>query len=275
MIKLMPISALILTTTLISGCINVFKTVDLRPNSENLISNKEKAQQLLDEMGVAHGISYWDNMKTYTVTFGDEFHGFFGKQAHPFKEQNMTFSLNYIPKTFNGSMEIVSGKEKGKLLGIQEWKTYRKEDDCRMVEKKDKDMKFWIPTYQYFIELPSRIQEATSIDYLGEKMVNGVKTEGVIASWNTIEPQKDFDQYLIWIDAESKRIVKVEYTVRDYYRFISGAASYNNYKDYDGLTLPSEMPVESNLVKKGLLHTMSIQHFTADLIPVDSLLPLK
>lgn len=273
----MRITGIVLGLTaiaLITGCVNIFKVVDLRPDDKNPSSNQEKAKTLLEEMGEAHGINYWDSIQTYNVIFKDEFYGFIGKQAHPFKEQEMTFSLSYIPKTFNGQMEIASGKEKGKIWGIQDWVTYHENDEGVMTQKKNKDMTFWIPTYQYFIELPSRIQEATSIDYIGEKVINGTKTEGVIASWGTTEPQKDIDQYVLWIDAETKRLVKVEYTVRDMYRFITGAASYQEYKDYDGILLPSKMPVESNLMKDKLLHTMSIMEFTADAVSVETLKPL-
>ena len=273
--KVTRIGLLLVGILAISSCVNVFKLVDLRVHDENVSSNPEKAQQLLSEMGIAHGIANWDSIQTYNVSFEDEFYGFIGKQAHPFKEQEMKFSLNFIPKTFNGQLEIVSGKEKGTLWGIQSWETYRKDTDGNMSEKKNKDMKFWIPTYQYFIEFPSRIQEASSIDYVGEKIIDGIKTEGIIASWNTIEPQKDIDQYVIWLDSESKRIVKVEYTVRDAYRFVSGAAYFQDYKEYNGLLLPSKLPVESNLLKDGLLHTMSITDFKADLVSVDSLMPLK
>lgn len=124
----------------------------------------------------------WDSIETYNAIFEDEFYGFFGKQAHPFKEQKMTFSLNYIPKTTNGQLEIISGKEKGKIWGMQSWKTYSKDENGEVLVKKNKDMKFWILTYQYFIELPNRIQEASSVDYMGSKTINGIECEGVIAS---------------------------------------------------------------------------------------------
>ena len=253
----------------------MFKMADLRLDEENALSNQEKAQQLLEEMGVAHGITNWDSIQTYNVVFKDEFYGFIGKQAHPHKEQEITFSLNFVPKTFNGQMEVISGKKKGELWGIQSWETYHKDDEGVFTSKKNKDMKFWLPTYQYFIEFPSRIQEATSVDYIGEKIIDGVKTEGVIASWNTTEPQKDIDQYIIWIDAETKRIVKIEYTVREMFKFISGATYFKDYKEFEGILLPTSLPVESNMVKKGLLHTMSIIEFKTDFVSVDSLIPLK
>ncbi len=259
----------------VTGCINFYKLKDLRQEDSSQLSNVDKAKQLLDEMGEAHGIKYWDDIQTYNVKFGDDFYGLVGKFGHPFKENEILLSLNFIPKLATGQMEIISGKQKGLVHGIQDWETYYKTDDGEMLAKENDDTKFWIPTYQYFIELPNRIREATAIDYVGEQLIDGRKTEGFIASWNTLEPQKDIDQYIIWVDAETKRIAKVEYTIRDFFRFISGAAYYTEYKDYNGLLLPSVMPVESNLVKNGLLHTMKINSFTPNLVSVDSLNPLK
>jgi len=43
----------------------------------------------------------------------EEFYGFLGKQAHPFKEQKIAFSLDYNPHNYDGRMEITSGVEKG------------------------------------------------------------------------------------------------------------------------------------------------------------------
>ena len=272
--KILRISFFLLSLSAIVGCVNFFKLSDLRTEGYSYPNNTDKARQLLADMGQAHRIDLWDNLETYRVTFGDEFYGFMGKQAHPFKEQNMEFELTYIPKTFTGQMVTLNGKEKDKIRGIQSWQTYEKDADGNITVKKDKDYTFWIPTYQYFIELPNRIQEATTVDYLGRKVINGIESEGVIASWNTVSPQKEIDQYIIWIDAASKRIVKVDYTVRDAYKFVTGGAYYKDYKEYNGLLLPTNMPVESNLLKEGFLHRMSIKDFTPNPVEAASLMPL-
>ena len=69
------------------------------------------------------------------------------------------FKLSYSPKTFNGRMEYLTGKEQGRISGLTDWKTYRVIDNETVYEK-DKRTQFWLPTYQYFIEFPLRILEA-------------------------------------------------------------------------------------------------------------------
>lgn len=265
----------LLSTTLIVGLFFSCKITDLRPDGYEYANNIEHAKQLLEEMGKAHQIENWNNMETYNVIFEAEFYGFLGKISHPFKEQKIELSLNFIPKTNDGQLKILSGKEKNETWGIQSEQTYYLDEKGEPIVKKNKDMKFYIPTYQYFIEFPSRIQEATSIDYLGTKMIDGVKSEGIIASWNTVAPQKDLDQYTIWIDAESKRIIKIGYTVRDKFRFVSAEAYFQDYKDYGGIILPSTMPVKSNLLKEGYLNKMRIKNFTPNKVSSSTLSPLN
>lgn len=271
--KLSKILLFLLCLILLSGCVNIFKLSDLRKGND-ISDNEAKVKQLMAEMGKAHGISHWSDFETYQVIFEDEFYGFIGKQGNPFKEQKIELSLNYIPKTFNGQLEILSGKEKGDIWGMQEWETYTKNSAGEAVFKKDKNIEFWVPTYQYFIELPNRIQEANQLAYAGQKVINGINCEGVLASWKSTAPQKDIDQYIIWINADNKQIIKVEYTVRDMYKFITGAAYYEDYKNYEGVLLPSKMPVESNLVK-GLLHTMQIKDLKINQLDKESLLPKR
>lgn len=268
------IVVLLLLLLLIIGGVNFFKLSDLSPDGYSYPNDPVKAQQLLSAMGEAHNISAWDSIGTYHVDFTEEFYGFLGKQAHAFKEQKMNFSLDYNPHNYDGRMEIASGADKGKIWGIQSWQTYYIDEQGNAIAKDDKEMTFWIPTYQYFIELPKRIQEASVVDYVGTQQINGTQTEGIIASWKTVEPQKEIDQYVVWIDAITKQIVKVEYTVRDTYPFVSGAAHYTEYKDYDGIILPSVMPVESNLKNEGFLHQMSINSFTPNRMSADKLSPL-
>ncbi len=252
----------------LTGC----KLADLRTDSVKNNLMELKGRTLLQKMGVAHGIAQWKNIETYSVKFSEEFYGRIGKSGNPFPEQKTTFLLQYITNSFDGQMKFLSGKKKDEIWGLQSWEAYTIIDNL-LKFKKNKDISFWLPTYQYFIEFPLRIQQATAVSYAGEKEVNGVSCVGILASWGSIEPQKETDQYLIWIDKESHRIVKLEYTIREYFGFLKGAAFFKDYKSYDGLYLPSSFPVESNLVKDGILHQMQILDFIANPIKKEILRP--
>ena len=241
--------------------VTVSRVSDLRINPSSTVNNPAKARRLLQEMGEAHGISRWDSLSTYRVVFGEEFYGTIGKMGSPFKESKVTLSMNYVANSSTGQLSILTGEGKNETWHIENGSTYTLNEAGVSIAEDNTDMKFWIPTYQYFVEFAKRIQEATAVEYVGLSKINGHEAEGVLASWNTVTPQRDIDQYIIWIDTSTKRIVKIDYTIREMFPFLTGGAYFENYKDFNGILLPTEFPVESNLVSDGLLHKMSILDF--------------
>jgi len=258
------------------GVLYLFGTADLRNDSVKKDPQVAKAKVLMQEMAESHMIENWDSISTYTVRYQEEMYGFLGKFSNPFPEEKSLFDLSYIPNTYDGRLTFVNGKNEGKSWGIQSWKTYSATKNSEPVFADDANITFWVPTYQYFIEFPKRILNANAFGYVGEQTINNVMCEGVIASWNTIEPQRDIDQYLIWLNKATKRIVKLEYTVRDQYNFVVGAAYFNDYKDFDGILLPTKLPVGSNLLAEGeLLHQMDIINFTKNTLTQKELRPIQ
>lgn len=251
-----------------------FGTTDLRTRAARTNPNPEKARELLQDMAKAHQIHNWDSVSTYTVQFQENMYGVIGKSSNPFPEATSQFELSYIPNTYDGRLEFTDGPSKGMIWGLQSWQSYTVGEDDAPVFEEDANIIFWLPTYQYFIEFPRRIQNASVLACAGDSVINGIACHGVLASWNTLEPQRLTDQYLIWIDKASKRIVKLEYTVRDQLNFITGAASFNDYQDFEGILLPTKFPVESNLLGEGeLLHEMEILGFQRNVLTQDFLRP--
>ncbi len=89
-----------------------FGTTDLRTTIAKNAPQVDKAKQLLEQMAIAHQIHYWDSLSTYQITFEDEFYGLIGKMGNPFPESRTKFSLQYIPNTYDGSLEILDGPKK-------------------------------------------------------------------------------------------------------------------------------------------------------------------
>ncbi len=252
----------------------LFGTVDIRTETAKNNPSEAKGKYLLEEMAKAHQVSNWDELDTYTVQFRENMYGFIGKTSNPFPEPSTLLNLSYIPGSYDGRATFMDGPNKGDEWGIQSWKTYQSNAGSEPVFKKHKNTLFWIPTYQYFVEFPKRILKADAVSYAGKKTIDGIECTGVLASWNSIAPQRKIDQYLLWLDSESKQIVKLEYTVRDMYNFVAGAARLKNYKDFDGILLPTLFEVESNLLSEGeLLHSMEILGFEKNVPSISELRP--
>ena len=133
--------------------------------------------------------------------------------------------------------------------------------------KESKEIKFWLPTTEYFIELPLRMQEATVVGYTGEMTHGGRRYDLVFVSWGSAEPQKTVDQYLLWIDHETSLLAFVQFTVRDQGKFFKGGMEYGNYHDLDGVKVPFSLATKDNLGGDGGPHAFTIHevHFKPDI----------
>lgn len=227
-------------------------------------SDQQKGRDLLLKAQQKVNIQQLNTYSSYKVKFKDCFYGFSGFFANPYKDKCTEFELSLIPKTFNGLMTFTSGKQKGHTAGLKDWKTYRIINNDT-IYKKDKRTQFWLPTYQYFIELPLRILEADKISYAGTKKYNNQEYNLVMATWKTFQPQKHLDQYLIWISKTTHRIEIVQYTIRDMSKLIKGTTFYTNFKSFNGIILPTKMQVSALSRQKNskwnpqkLMHTMEI-----------------
>ena len=259
---------LTLVLTFIWGCSDIRTTVVKKE------VNRYKGVQLLRKMGEAHHIKAWTSIATYSVYFQEHFYGKIGQMANPYPDEITKMELNYIPGTFDGRMTFLTGQWQSLVWGVTEGNTYEKSailDTVAFI--KNKDAAFWVPTYQYFIEFPARIQEATAVGYAGEKEVNQQICEGIMVSWGSLQPQRKVDQYLIWVNQTSHQIVKIEYTIRELNSLLKGAVYFKDYITINGLLLPTRMPVESNVVRNGMLHEMRLDSIQFNTVTREELRP--
>ncbi|MCI4669820.1 MAG: hypothetical protein MRZ79_16920 [Bacteroidia bacterium] len=237
------------------------KMADLS-NEETKSNTNAQAKAILEAAAKAHGVEKWNSVSTYEVSFKDEFYGAMGNFASPYKGGSVSLRLQYIPKQADAKLTFTEGKSKGEVWGLSQGITYKGDMSSG---KEAKDATFWLPTYQYFIEFPARILEAEIFRLAGKEEINGRPKDMVFVSWKKVEAQKDFDQYIVWVDQESKLISKVAYTIREANNWVTGHAMFEDLKDYGGIIFPTKMPVGSNLLKEGkLLHTMSIEDVKFD-----------
>ena len=228
---------------------------------------------MLQKMYEAHALHQWDSIETYSVHLTDEFYGLIGKFGNPFPNNKADFEFQAIPGTFSSKVTFRDKKWKGKVWGIQSWRTFssNKTGGIELHANNDKTIEFWLPTYQYFIEIPLRVFEANVISYAGERKMNGRTFDLVFATWKTGNPQKDIDQYILWIDQANHRLAQMQYTVRDEYKWIHATLKYTKYETKDGILIPSEMKV--NLFgpeKKKVFHKVSIKNIKFNQITQDS-----
>jgi len=253
-------------TLLLLGVVSVFqscKLADIRTTEVKESFDSKKGLDILNQMSKAHSLEKWDSISLYSLHLKDEFYGLMGKFGNPFPNNVGEFDLSLIPNTFTSQATFTDEKWEGNIWGIQSWKTYSnlKSDSLKFHTENDKNIEFWLPTYQYFIEIANRIFEADKISYAGEKSYKGKVYDLVFASWKSDIPQKNIDQYLLWIEKETKILGLIQYTVRDQYKWLNATLVYDSYNSLHGVLIPEKMSVSlSSPSKKKIMHQITISN---------------
>ncbi len=249
---------------------------DIRPDTAAIHWNESRGRELLEKAARIHGESYWKTLETYEISLEDRYFGFWGKLASPFPKNSTLMRLQYIPQTFTGRAIFGEGKWEGKIWGLQSWKTYTLSPRGRFRIENSASIAFHLSAYQYFIEFPFRIKEADIVAYIGEKMDNQIKYQRVFATWETAKAKKSHDQYIIWINAQTGRIEKLEYTIRDLHKSLRATARFRDFRRIGGgWLIPEKVSIQSPLQTRDWLHEWQLQDFIPNPIAPEELGPIK
>ncbi len=259
----------------LSSCLSDIRTQRLKQQTSTK-TEQQKGQKLLAEAMEAHGgLEHWKAQKTVETILTDKWFGLFGKMLKPWKSNPQKLKHQILLDTDISRVEFLDGKLAGDIWGIQYWHTYTQKKGQQPIFKKDKNIYFVLPTVAYFFELPFRLREADIITYAGKTTLKGQNYELVYATWQEEKPNKQMDQYLVYINTDTKLIDWVEYTVRDKANFITGSVHYTDYRAVNDIQVSFTQNIYSGKPKKQKkLHQFRYESvvFGAD-IPEKTLIP--
>ncbi len=276
--------AFLLLLIVVSSC----SVVDLRTPylkeqlSDNPDKVKLKGEAVLESAWKNQGMDKLENFKTIEFTGLESWRSMMGKMANPWRVNNVNLTFRYAINTFDGRVEITSGKDTGEFFGLQSWQYYEGDEDSSpdFKVKYDKKRAFAVPTYHYFTELPNRLMQAPIKRYAGTDEVLGKTYDLVIVTWGQdSEPTKEHDQYLVYINKETNLIEIVSYSAHEGYlpgkHSLFGSIRYSNFQDVDGILIPMKHEsIFGNIKKeKKPIHTIQVNSFEFDTVDQDILYP--
>jgi len=181
--------------------------------------------------------------------------------------------LTFAHGTDSSRLDFLSGPRQSQSWGIQQWQTYTVASGQRKFAP-NKDIKFWLPTLEYFLEMPFRVGEAEIVAHAGERTLGNQIYDLIFLTWGSPTPHRHMDQYVLWIRRSDGILEFAEYTVRDVAPFIVGCIHYEDLRDVDGILVPFRLTLGDCPGKPGLLHrqTLSSAQFRPDL-PIRDLVP--
>lgn len=273
----------IFTAFLFQSCLSDIRTDYVKENGEKK-ENKAIGKNLLKDAWKAHGLDKVKAFETYQVIGKDEWRGFLGKLGKPWPNVESKMEFNFEIETFNSSVRFLDGKRKDDIAGLQSWHYYEIDEGGVAVEEKmNKRIRFGLSAYQYFFEMVDRLMSAPIITYAGETVFNDKDYELVFVTWHKQEPHRKHDQYLLYLNKETKMLDLAIYTLRENYlkmpggQLIFGSIEFNDYRNTEGVQIPFQQTVYINAPNKdksNVAHIFTVESFKFDAFSRVDLLPL-
>lgn len=243
---------------------------------------EQRGRQLLNEAWKAQGMDQLREHETYEVVGKDHWKGLMGRSGNPWPVNNKPLQLRYAVNTFDGQFTVLEGKKEGFTAGLQSWQYYEQTQgqEAAFKVKPEKEYVFVIPTYQYFFELIDRLRTVPVVAYMGEKQFKGDDYDLVFASWKTAKPHAEHDQYVLYINKESRLIDYASYTIRDNFlpapKSLYGTIQYKDWREVEGIKIPFRQLVYfngPNKKEKKYLHRFTAESFEFDSFDKKALYP--
>ena len=234
--------------------------LDIRPEGMAGTSGSQ-ARQLLQALAQTHGGDQrWRASRAARVQLRDHWpQGLMKLVGSPWKAGE-SLDLTFLTARDMGRLTFRGGERDGLVWGIQHWQTYTETPKGVRAFAPDDTIKFWLPTIQYFVEMPFRIGEADVVRYAGEQRLDDTPYDKVFATWHDPEPQPDVDQYVLWINRGTGRLDYAQYTVRDMGKLIEGCMRFEDFRDIDGFTIPFKMTAGGSPSQPRTMHRFELQH---------------
>lgn len=215
--------------------------VDIRPASlkkKIAKADYEKGEQLIKEMQDAYGgMDNWLAHQTATYAqvadwYGDQF-GLSNWDTMP-----QAIQITSVLGTDNSELTILNGPAKGKRCGVEAWKYYVKEgEDKKSFVEQEKYMQK-LMFKNYWFQFPFRISEAPIIAYAGEDTVDGETYDLVYATWGSEAANRDYDQYILYLDKKTRLVEWLYFTVREKFKFLHATNHFTDFRTVNGIVVP-------------------------------------
>ena len=226
-----------------SACDRVVPLSDLRPPElvdQDISADAEaRGRAVLAEAAAAHGGDVWRQHATWEVVLEDRWSDdWLIKLRSPWPEDATWLRFQFVPGASDGRVTFLDGSEEGTTWGLAGGRTYAQRPGGAPEWGEAEHMASRLPTMQFLIEFPQRITEAQFIADAGQRTVEGRLCDVVFAAWGAVSPNPDYDQFLIYVDAETRHILAMQYTVRKSGRGLLGHRFWSELRKVDGVLLP-------------------------------------
>ena len=242
-----------------TSCGNLLDLRNEKLRKESDYPKDPLAMKILGEsMGAYGGFETWRSIKRTKLTYEDSWFGVVGSVFKPWPKSPQRINHSFWNGSFDSKLEFIDGAFNGQSWERRDSKSYKNINGTSH-EVDYFNIEFFLVTYQYLVELPYRINEIPIIKYYGDTTLMDQSYDLIFGTWKSLEPTEEFDQYILWINKETKLIDYFHYTVRVFGNGIKGTVNYDDFREIDGIVVPFKQTITPLPGKGSVLHQIKIE----------------
>ena len=251
---------------------------DIRPDNlpEQTSEELSSARARLESLRAAHGSDAWEQYSVMDVHFRDEWPFWLTRAVlSPWDVSDQALRARMLRRSWTTEVTLLNGDAPGERWGLQSWKTWRSPPDGTPRFDESWVIGTMVPGLRYFLELPLTQDTATFVQNAGTAMLDERPHERLYVTWNQSAPQRDFDQYVLWLDPDTGLVARVDFTIRALSGLAVATATFRDYRDYGGVKFPGEIVIDGVLPTGHTLpvHTIRVSDVQWDTFDAEALRP--
>jgi hypothetical protein len=215
---------------------------DIRPASvRDGISVDERAQgqALLADVEAAYGgRDAWLAKDTGHFTMSADWLGFPNTVISQWETNPQRFEMQVVLGSDDVNLTLVDGPLSGQTYGLLGGRSYRVGPDGVADFDAKVPLAWKMSAKNYWFQLPFRVSEASVVAHAGEAEVDGQRYELVFLSWESAEPQREIDQFVLYVHPEHHHIEWLHITAREKGGWASATVRFEDVVAYGGISVP-------------------------------------
>ena len=215
--------------------------IDIRPvYLEKSITEDDykKGEELMTEMQNAYGgrenwLAHQTGSFAQVADWYEDRLGISGWDTLP-----QQFQMTSFLGTDNSELTLLNGKNQGETWGVKDLKSYQKKPNGEKAFIHNKKYQHKLIFKNYWFQFPFRINEAPIIIYGSESEVNGETYDLLYATWGSEKANRQYDQYVLYLDQKTRLVEWLHFTIRDKLKFIHATAQFTDFRTINGIVAP-------------------------------------
>lgn len=247
---------------ILQGC----AAVDIRPQSFIAFgsgeSDLQKGRQILEEAASLQDPNkLWTSSGVLNIVARDLWKSSLVRRLTPIPQNDQRLEFQFDLNENAASMRYLDGKLKDREIGFDSDGLYILRKGVRKKTNSSRIGLYLPPVRDYFF-WPQELSGSNFVAYLGEGDLNGQKYLRVFAAESDAPADKKQDQYIVWVNTNTRRVEYVEFTLRKLLPSYRGVVKYDDYREVNGFQMPFRIVLPDKLEAKTYSHEFMVESIT-------------